>query len=289
MAVPRSTGAGASSRTSASAQQPTSQAHAGNRRAVATTRSTARAPGRLRAAWPLRRHRDRRAAQGHAVDACAGGRAQRLRHRRRVRRRQARATRRTTASPARGTPLTLPAQQLQQRLLQMLGIPDDVIDATSTCSGCPPAGSRARVDLGRVDGRAFTFAGGMGLDASVVERVDAKPDMKRRFGHWYHREGLRHVPAQLRRAPAEAVGQRRGGEPIHGVSVFFQNGQPYTYFKERPINLTEGARLDSGDLAGVVLRARTRSTCRRCSSARCPRRRCPTTGASRPSTGRARS
>ena len=38
-----------------------------------------------------------------------------------------------------------------------------------------------------------------------------------------------------------------------GVSVFFQNGQPYTYFKERPINLTEGARLDSGDLAGVVL------------------------------------
>ena len=44
-----------------------------------------------------------------------------------------------------------------------------------------------------------------------------------------------------------------GDEPIGGVSAFFQNGQPYTYFKTRPINLIEGARLDSGDLAGVVL------------------------------------
>ena len=44
-----------------------------------------------------------------------------------------------------------------------------------------------------------------------------------------------------------------GAEPISGVSAFFQNGQPYTYFKTRPINLIEGVRLDSGDLAGVVL------------------------------------
>jgi diacylglycerol kinase family enzyme len=44
-----------------------------------------------------------------------------------------------------------------------------------------------------------------------------------------------------------------GGETISGVSAFFQNGEPYTYFKSRPVNLVEGARLDSGDLAGVVL------------------------------------
>ena len=43
------------------------------------------------------------------------------------------------------------------------------------------------------------------------------------------------------------------GERIPGVSAFFQNGSPYTYFKTRPIDLVEGARLDSGALAGVIL------------------------------------
>jgi diacylglycerol kinase family enzyme len=32
-----------------------------------------------------------------------------------------------------------------------------------------------------------------------------------------------------------------------------QNATPYTYFKNRPVNLVEGATLRSGDLAGVVL------------------------------------
>jgi diacylglycerol kinase family enzyme len=44
-----------------------------------------------------------------------------------------------------------------------------------------------------------------------------------------------------------------GGRTVRGVSAFFQNGAPYTYFKDRPVNLVEGARLDSGDLAGVML------------------------------------
>ena len=35
--------------------------------------------------------------------------------------------------------------------------------------------------------------------------------------------------------------------------MFLQNAEPYTYFKQRPVNLVEGAALDSGDLAGVVL------------------------------------
>ena len=94
----------------------------------------------------------------------------------------------------------------------------------------------------------------MGLDASVVERVDANPDMKRRFGHWYFTQKA--VGTFMRKyvvRPPKLSASVDGGEPIDGVSVFFQNGQPYTYFKERPVNLTEGARLDSGDLAGVVL------------------------------------
>ena len=41
------------------------------------------------------------------------------------------------------------------------------------------------VDLGMVNGRYFTFAAGMGLDASVVERVDRNPVLKKRFGPFY--------------------------------------------------------------------------------------------------------
>ena len=32
-----------------------------------------------------------------------------------------------------------------------------------------------------------------------------------------------------------------------------QNGDPYTYFGDRPIHVAEGAALDDGTLAGVVL------------------------------------
>jgi diacylglycerol kinase family enzyme len=44
-----------------------------------------------------------------------------------------------------------------------------------------------------------------------------------------------------------------GEEPIPGVTVIVQNAAPYTYFGARPVEMAEGATLQSGDLAGVVL------------------------------------
>jgi diacylglycerol kinase family enzyme len=152
------------------------------------------------------------------------------------------------------TPLTCLPGGSNNVFCKMLGIPNDVVDATEHLLGLSDRWEPRAVDLGRVNGRAFTFAAGMGLDASVVERVDANPGMKRRFGHWYFTEKA--VGTFLRKyvvKPPKLSATVDGGEPIDGVSVFFQNGQPYTYFKARPINLTEGAHLDSGDLAGVVL------------------------------------
>jgi hypothetical protein len=37
------------------------------------------------------------------------------------------------------------------------------------------------------------------------------------------------------------------------VTAIVQNASPYTYFGDRPVDMGEGATLDSGDLAGVVL------------------------------------
>ena len=152
------------------------------------------------------------------------------------------------------TPLTCLPGGSNNVFCKMLGIPNDVVDATEHLLAMPDRWAPRAVDLGRVNGRNFPFAAGMGLDASVVERVDQHPDMKRRFGAWYFTQKA--VGTFLRRYvvnPPRLTVAVDGGEQIDGVSAFFQNGRPYTYFKTRPIDLTEAARLDSGTLAGVVL------------------------------------
>jgi diacylglycerol kinase family enzyme len=44
-----------------------------------------------------------------------------------------------------------------------------------------------------------------------------------------------------------------GEETVAGVTTIVQNAAPYTYFGDRPVDMGEGASLDSGDLSGIVL------------------------------------
>jgi diacylglycerol kinase family enzyme len=136
---------------------------------------------------------------------------------------------------------------------RMLGIPADVVDATEHLLRIADDWRPRRVDLGDVNGRKFTFSAGVGLDASVVERVDAHPRLKARLGEWYYtvmgvntftRRYLVHPPR------LEAM---LGDERVEGVSAIIQNAAPYTYFGSRPVEMAEGVSLTSGDLAGLVL------------------------------------
>src|SRR3954447_8291122 len=86
------------------------------------------------------------------------------------------------------TPLTCLPGGSNNVFCKMLGIPNDVVDATEHLLGLPDPWERGGADGGRATGRAFTFAAGMGLDRGGGRRVDARPDMKRRFGHWYFTE-----------------------------------------------------------------------------------------------------
>jgi diacylglycerol kinase family enzyme len=136
---------------------------------------------------------------------------------------------------------------------RITGVPVDIVDATEQLLGLAHDWSPRRVDLGRVNDRCFLFSAGVGLDASVVEQVDAHPRLKRRLGEWYYtwtgintfnRQYLLHPP----RLRAEI-----DGRSIDGVTTIIQNAEPYTYFGSRQVHMAEGAGLHSGDLAGIVL------------------------------------
>src|SRR5688572_20594108 len=67
-----------------------------------------------------------------------------------------------------------------------LGIPNDVVDATEHLIGLADDFQPRKIDLGRCNGRHFVFACGVGLDATVVKRVDAHPRLKARARQWYY-------------------------------------------------------------------------------------------------------
>jgi diacylglycerol kinase family enzyme len=136
---------------------------------------------------------------------------------------------------------------------KMLGIPGELVDATEHLLAMADDWHPRKVDLGVVNGRCFTFASGLGVDASVVERVDSNPRLKARLGAYYFtwaalttfaRRYLVHPPRMVAHAD---------GKTLEGVTTIVQNGSPFTYFQNRPIEVAEGAALDSGALAGCVL------------------------------------
>jgi diacylglycerol kinase family enzyme len=142
---------------------------------------------------------------------------------------------------------------------KMLGIPGDVVDATEHLLAMADDWRPRKVDLGVVNGRCFTFSSGLGLDASVVERVDSNPRMKARLGPYFFTWVA--VSTFLRRylvsPPRLRVEAGEGREKLDGVTAIVQNGSPFTYFQDRPVEIAEGATLDSGALAGGVLHRAT--------------------------------
>ncbi len=83
------------------------------------------------------------------------------------------------------TPLTVLPGGSTNVYCRTLGIPEDVVDATEHLLRMADEFEPRRVDLGRVNGRAFVSSCGVGLDASVVERVDAHPKLKARLSEYY--------------------------------------------------------------------------------------------------------
>jgi diacylglycerol kinase family enzyme len=156
----------------------------------------------------------------------------------------------TTPSP---TPLCCLPGGSTNVYVRMLGIPNDPIDATEHILAMADRWHPRQVDVGAVNGRCFAFSSGLGLDASVVARVDSNPRLKARFGPYFFTWAAVNTFTRryLLRPPRMVA--HIGGERLEGVTAIVQNGSPFTYFLSRPIEIAQEATLDSGTLSACVL------------------------------------
>jgi diacylglycerol kinase family enzyme len=138
-----------------------------------------------------------------------------------------------------------------------LGIPNDVVDATEHLIGMADDFRPRKIDLGKIDGRLFVFACGMGLDATVVKRVDAHPRLKARAGRWYFTwAALASFYRSYLRDPVRMSVELEGTR-FEGITTVLQNSDPFTYFGNTPFRVCDGAALDNGTLSLAVLRRAT--------------------------------
>ncbi|HXF97984.1 MAG TPA: diacylglycerol kinase family protein [Gaiellaceae bacterium] len=127
-------------------------------------------------------------------------------------------------------------------LPRALGLPRDPAAAAARLAAHPV---RCRISVGRVNGRRFGFAAGVGLDAEVVRAVDERgrqPDGRRPGDFAYVWTALRRLArSRFRLEPALEV--RSAGR---AASAFVVNAPVYTYLGRVPVRLAPGAAFEGG-------------------------------------------
>src|SRR5439155_11621149 len=143
-------------------------------------------------------------------------------------------------------------------LPRALGLPLDAVDAARRVADAIRQRRSRRITLGRVNGRRFAFAAGVGLAAEAVRRVN---ELGRR------EDGRRPGDLAFALAVVRVVAAHRGHiEPaleVEGLGraafVFVANGAPYTYARRIPLAVAPDADFELGlDLVAPV-RLRRRS------------------------------
>jgi diacylglycerol kinase family enzyme len=130
-------------------------------------------------------------------------------------------------------------------LPRALGLPRDPVEAARRVAGALQARTSQTISLGRVNGRRFAFAAGVGFDAELIRRIDrlGRRDDGRRPGDL----------AFIVEAVALIAGRLGRFEPaleVEGLGraafVLVANADPYTYAGPRPIHVAPEARFEQG-------------------------------------------
>jgi len=145
-------------------------------------------------------------------------------------------------------------------LSRALGLSADPNEAARRLAEALEQGRSRRITVGRVNGRRFSFAAGLGLDAAAVRRVDEKGRTNgRRPGD------LAFVLAVLRTLASERVHVDPRLE-VKGYGraafVFVANGSPYTYARGVPLPIVPEADFELGLDMVAPVRIRRRSIVR---------------------------
>jgi diacylglycerol kinase family enzyme len=126
-------------------------------------------------------------------------------------------------------------------LPRALGLPRDPVEAAERVA----VGRPRRISLGRVNGRRFGFAAGVGLDAEAVRRLDA-------YGRTLEHGRASNV--RFAWEVARMIGEHRGRfEPAleilgqgRAAFAFLANCDPYTYAGPVPLRIAPEARFELG-------------------------------------------
>ncbi len=126
-------------------------------------------------------------------------------------------------------------------LARALGLPRDPVAAARRLR----VGRERRISLGRVNGRRFGFSAGVGLDAELVRRVDARGRSLRRgrAGNLAFATAALGVLARERFRLEPALEVRRHGRAAFALAA---NCDPYTYAGPIPLHVAPSARFELG-------------------------------------------
>jgi diacylglycerol kinase family enzyme len=130
-------------------------------------------------------------------------------------------------------------------LPRALGLSRDAGQAAAEVARALAEGRTRRISLGRVNGRLFAFAAGVGLDAELVRRVDERGRSL---------TGRRAGDLAFALAAVQLLADRRGTlEPAleilgrgRAAFVLVANGRPYTYAGRLALDVAPQASFDLG-------------------------------------------
>jgi diacylglycerol kinase family enzyme len=126
-------------------------------------------------------------------------------------------------------------------LPRALGLPQDPVRAAERLA----AGRTRRISLGRVNGRRFGFAAGIGIDAEAIRRLEARGRTEdgARAGNLVFAWELTRLLAERRGRlgpTLEILGRGRA------AFALVANGNPYTYAGPVPLRIAPKAQFELG-------------------------------------------
>jgi diacylglycerol kinase family enzyme len=144
------------------------------------------------------------------------------------------------------------------------GMPASAVDATGQILEALREGRSRRVGLGKADERWFTFCAGLGIDAAVVERVEAKRAKGKRSTHGlYVRSAVnRFYFATGRRRPCLRLSAPSLLEPREVFAALVCNTDPWTFLGDRAVRPCPQACFDLGLDVLALSRLSTAATLR---------------------------